>query len=75
MINSPSQSSVGKLLSGSSATNSSYVQRRSFDFFVGVLGLVVITDRINLQTSRQSSEQASTRGFSSLHCRVGRNAI
>ena len=43
MMSSPSQSSVGRLLSGSSATSSSYVHRRFFHLAGMGLGLAAIT--------------------------------
>src|SRR5438105_12847216 len=53
-MSSPSQSSKGWLLSGSSAASSSNVQRRSFGCFAAGLGLVAITVKIKHQLHRQS---------------------
>src|SRR6266487_2826135 len=55
MISSPSQSSVGTLLSGSSATISSNVHLRSACFRAEGLAFVAITAQINCQMNRGSS--------------------
>ena len=47
MISSPSHSSVGRLLSGSSAASSSKVHRRFFQVARAGLGLAAITGTIN----------------------------
>src|SRR6266487_1529942 len=55
MISSPSQSSVGTLLSGSSATISSNVHLRSACFRAESLAFAAITAQINCQMNRGSS--------------------
>src|SRR2546426_738647 len=67
-MSSPSQSSVGRLLSGNSAASSSNVQQRFFHFFANGFGCVAITIIVNREKHGKSTFQTTAGTGCYSHC-------